>query len=165
MMVEHERRFLLDSLPPEDPVDQTTIRQAYWRLGDGWSLRVRREGRSDEDTRNSITIKGPRTGVSRPELNLFLPNETDATSAAESLFRAAGNNKVVKTRFSYLIDGLTWDVDKFHWDNNGLIIAEIEMDDPAVLAGIPIPDWAVREVTHEIQYANDYLAFHPFKTW
>jgi adenylate cyclase len=165
MTVENERRFLLAGLPHEDPVDQTTIRQAYWRLGGGWSLRVRREGRADDDTRNSITVKGPWHGVSRPEFSLFLADDATGISAVESLFRAASGNKIVKTRFSYLIDGLTWDVDQFHWENEGLIIAELEMDDPVALAKVARPGWTVREVTGEVQYANDHLAFHPFKSW
>jgi adenylate cyclase len=165
MSLEHERRFLLDSLPPYEPVDHTTIRQAYWRLGDGWSLRVRREGNSDADTRNSVTVKGPRNGVSRPELNLFLSDGETDTDAAERLFKVAGSSKVVKTRYSYLLDGLAWDIDDFHWENEGLIIAELEMDDPEELAKVAKPSWAVREVTHDTQYGNDNLAFHPFKSW
>jgi adenylate cyclase len=165
LSMEHERRFLLDSLPLAEPVDLTTIRQAYWRLGDGWSMRVRREGRSDSDTRNSVTIKGPRNGVSRPELNMFLPDDSDSIEAVEKLFMAAGSHKIVKTRYSFLLDDLPWDVDLFHWENEGLIIAELEMDDPAELARITKPTWAVREVTYEAQYSNDNLAFRPYKSW
>ncbi len=39
------------------------------------------------------------------------------------------------------------------------------MDDPAELARVPKPAWATREITGEAQYGNDYLAFHPYKTW
>jgi adenylate cyclase len=163
--VEHERRFLLETLPDVEPVDRTTIRQAYWRLNEDWSLRVRREGKSDTDTRNSVTIKGPRNGVSRPELNLFLPDDDKSIEAVEKLFVVAGSHKIVKTRYSFLLDDLAWDVDVFHWENEGLIIAELEMEDPVALARVRKPAWAVREVTYEAQYSNDNLAFRPYKTW
>jgi adenylate cyclase len=163
--IENERRFLLDRLPEGDAVDRTTIRQAYWRLGSGWSFRVRREGASNEDTRNSITIKGPKAGFSRPELDLFLPGDADTTSAVESLFLAAASYKIVKTRYSYILDGLTWDIDQFHWENEGLIIAEIELEDSRELAGVSTPSWAIREVTSDSQYANENLAFQPYRRW
>jgi adenylate cyclase len=162
---ENERRFLLDQLPKGDAVDRTTIRQAYWRLGDGWSLRVRREGVSNEDTRNSITIKGPKTGFSRPELEHFLPDDSETTSAVEGMFLAAGKNKIIKTRYSYVLDGLTWDIDQFHWENEGLIIAEIELEDIQELAEVSTPSWVVREVTSDRQYANENLAFRPYRSW
>ena len=96
---------------------------------------------------------------------MFLPDDSDSIEAVEKLFMAAGSQKIVKTRYSFLLDDLPWDVDLFHWENEGLIIAELEMDDPAELARITKPTWAVREVTYEAQYSNDSLAFRPYKSW
>lgn len=165
MTVERERRFLLTKLPPGEPVDRTTIRQAYWQLGSGWSLRVRREGTSNDDTRNSITVKGPRSGFSRPELEFFLSSDAAVTRVVENLFQVAGNHKIIKTRHSYVLDGLAWDVDEFHWENEGLVIAEIELEDSDQLAGVTPPTWAVREVTNDSQYANENLAIRPYRNW
>jgi adenylate cyclase len=164
--VENERRFLLEKLPPvEQRVSTTTIRQVYWQLGDGWTLRLRREGRGDEEARNSLTVKGKRSGVSRPEVNSDLAKEPKVVEVVEQLFKHGSANKVVKSRHSYVIDGQAWDVDEFHWENEGLVIAELELDDPDELARVPVPAWAVREITHEPRYGNESLAFHPYSTW
>jgi adenylate cyclase len=163
MAIESERRFLLDRLPPGEPLSQTTIRQAYFLLGGGWSVRIRREGKAGGDTRNTVTLKSSRRGLSRSEYEIGGTEFTEED--AESLFRAGSEHVVVKTRHSYLIDDEGWDVDEFHWDNDGLIIAELEMEDSEALARRPVPPWAVREVTHDSQYSNDQLAFRPYKKW
>lgn len=163
MPTENERRFLLDRLPPNEALSETSIRQAYCLVGGGWSLRVRRESPPGGETKNSVTLKSPYRGVSRKELDVAPDDLTDED--AESLYRAMSQHSVVKTRRSYLIDDEGWDVDEFHWDNEGLFIAELEMQDAEALVARPVPTWAIREITHDSQYSNAELAYHPFKNW
>jgi hypothetical protein len=61
------------------------------------------------------------------------------------------------------IEGLFWEVDVFHGDNEGLILAEIEI--PCEEAQFEIPDWIGVEVSHDRRYRNNALAKHPYKDW
>ncbi|HET6742513.1 MAG TPA: CYTH domain-containing protein [Kribbella sp.] len=171
MANEYERRFLLSGLPEGEASYEREIRQVYWRLGNGWSLRLRRQG-SDFEPDDVVTIKGPRVGAQRPEFEWPLYNVTDSMQvraasleAALNLYRAGSAHPVVKTRRGYLIDGQLWDVDEFHHDNEGLIIAELELESHEDLLGVRRPPWTVREVTMEERYNNENLAFEPYRSW
>lgn len=171
MSIEYERRFLLESLPPFDPVYEKQIRQVYWSLGNDWYLRLRRQGTgfAHDDV---ITLKGPRFGSERPEFewNLDSTDKSEsgrdaALDAALNLYRAGSANQVVKRRIGYDIDGLLWDVDVFQHANEGLIIAEIEMKSQNAVLAVSKPYWALIEVTTDRRYNNENLAFRSFSTW
>lgn len=171
MAVEYERRFLLQELPAAQETYRREIRQVYWRLGNGWVIRLRRQG-SDAEPSDVITIKGPRFGAQRPEFewSLYDANQSEETrqaslEAALNLYKAGSAHAVVKTRHGYFIDGHLWDIDEFHHDNEGLIIAELELESHDDLLSISRPAWALREVTMEERYNNENLAFEPFGSW
>jgi CYTH domain-containing protein len=158
------------------------IRQVYWRLGNGWFLRLRRTGpvASCDD---EVTIKGPREGWRRPEFEFRLkdarqPRSThpDATGSAfnndeiikavTEIYKAGLSHLVVKTRHSYLSqDKEPWDIDEFHRENEGLFIAEIEMGSLAALDNVLTPTWSLREVTGDRRFNNEELAFNPWNRW
>jgi adenylate cyclase len=167
---ENRRRFVLSHLPDAEPRTETVIRQVYWRLGNGWCLRLHREGRPDEAPRDTVAVQGPRTGATRIQYEWPLPTEPgvsdeERTATVAALFKAGGSHRTVKSRRGYLLDGQTWDVDEFHWENAGLITAELEMQDLATLRRVPVPSWCVREVTADTAFDGENLAFQPYGQW
>jgi adenylate cyclase len=169
---EFERRFLVKKMPTGKPVSETLIRQAYWRLGGGWSLRLRRLG-DDPETENWIAVKGPRHGSERWEFEYRLDRpdmssaeREDTVEAVLNLYRAGAEHVVVKRRKSFVLDGHAWDIDEFMWDNDGLVIAEIEAQNQTALLSLgEPPTWLGREVTLDARYNNENLAYDPLSAW
>ncbi len=71
--------------------------------------------------------------------------------------------KVVKQRHIIVIGENKWEVDFFLEENEGLIVAELEL--PSVDAEVELPEWVGEEVTNDKRYLNNYLAVHPYSTW
>ena len=65
----------------------------------------------------------------------------------------------------YLVEyeGYTWEVDVFEGDNEGLVVAEVELPDTECNA--PLPAWIWKEVTSDYHYRNSYLVKRPYKSW
>ena len=109
-----------------------------------------------------ITIKGTTndTGLSRFEWEKEIP-----LADAQSLLKLAEPGVIDKTR--HLIkntDGRhIWEVDEFHGDNEGLVMAEIELESENDL--FDKPSWLGKEVTGDKRYYNAYLSENPYKTW
>ena len=120
-------------------------------------VRVRVKGK-----KGYITIKGEAdaSGVSRFEWEKEIPLEE-----AEALLKLAEPGIIDKTR--YLIkntDGRhTWEVDVFHGENEGLVMAEVELSDEN--DPFDKPEWLGKEVTGDKRYYNSYLSKNPYKTW
>ena len=70
---------------------------------------------------------------------------------------------IQKYRYTFKYKGFTWEVDEFLQENNGLIVAEIELKDENHI--FTKPDFIGDEVTDDHRYRNSYLALHPYKTW
>jgi adenylate cyclase len=160
---EHERRFLVKDPTIVEHDDGNLIVQAYLFVSDGYVIRVRRthlpSGEPSEPYHEAPAIlaaKGPRESSMREEYELEIP----ATYAAELIKRSGW--KVSKTRYQVIEDENLWDVDVFHGDNEGLVIAECE---GRGLASLRVPSWCGREVTGERQYDNESLARQPFLRW
>lgn len=155
MAVEIERKFLVSAaaLASLGPDRSAAMRQGYLSRSPGRTVRVR-----VEDDRAFLTIKGRATGLSRPEFEYPIPIED-----AESLLQLADGPLVEKTRHYVLFDGLTWEVDEFLGENQGLIVAELELaTEDQVFAR---PPWLGEEVTGEPRYLNSHLAVAPFSSW
>ena len=133
------------------------IMQGYLSSAPERTVRVRLRGE-----RGYITVKGPGSGsgVSRFEWEKEIPADE-----AKALLELAEPGVIDKTR--YLVkgpDGVhTWEVDEFHGDNSGLIVAEVELDcedEPFAR-----PEWLGEEVTGQARYFNSMLARNPFSNW
>ena len=154
---EIERKFLVKGDYKCEAVASHEIAQAYISVTPRHTVRVRRS-----DDRSFLTIKGKGQGggLVRPEFEWEITSEE-----AEGLFQLAESATVRKTR--HLVpntDGRhTWEVDEFHGDNQGLVVAEIELDSPD--DPFDRPTWLGPEVTGDHKYSNSYLSVHPFKTW
>ena len=168
MQIEIERKFLvLDDGYKAQAVKSCRIRQGYIAHDSGRSVRVR-----IRDGQGILTIKGPFIGVgSRPEWEKEISLEE-----AESLFTLCKPGSVDKTRWIVPAEmpgqaghdeknqtGRFFEVDEFHGENEGLVLAEIELGSEEEAFGKP--SWLGEEVTGDRRYYNGYLARNPFKTW
>jgi len=70
---------------------------------------------------------------------------------------------VEKTRYKIPLDGWTWEVDEFHGDNDGLVVAEVELKSADERP--PLPEWIGEDVSSDPRYFNSNLVKKPFKTW
>ena len=155
MSQELERKFLVCGDFKAEAFQATHIIQGY--LGHKPSVRVRIRG-----DKGYLTIKGP---VSKSGLSRFEWEKEIAVDEALALLELAEPGRIDKTR--YLVkntDGKhTWEVDEFHGDNEGLIMAEIELSDEN--EPFDKPDWIGKEVTGDPRYYNSMLKERPYKTW
>jgi len=157
MAQEIERKFLVQGDYKADVYNSTRITQGYLCFLPGKTIRVRIRG-----DKGYITIKGrPRDG----ELGRFEWEKEIPVSDALDLLRLAEPGMIDKTR--HLVrcsDGIhVWEIDEFHGDNEGLLMAEIELgseDEP-----FDKPSWLGAEVSGDPRYYNSYLSQRPFKSW
>jgi adenylate cyclase len=106
-----------------------------------------------------ITIKGKTDNPAiKPEYEYQITK-----SEAIELLNGFTENNIEKTRFKIDFEGKLWEIDVFLGNNEGLIVAEIELKSLEEL--YEIPDWIDCEVTHEDKYFNANLSKNPFKNW
>ena len=155
MEIETERKFLvLDDGYKAQAVESHRIRQGYIAHDMGRSVRVR-----ILDDRGFLTIKGPFIGVgSRPEWEKEI-----SLQEAEDLFLICKPGSIDKTRWIVPAGERVFEVDEFHGENEGLVMAEIELKSQDEAFGRP--SWLGDEVTGNPRYYNGYLARNPFKSW
>ena len=130
-----------------------TLRQGYLASGKRMSVRVRIAGGDAY-----LNIKAGGLVASRMEYEYPLP----LADAGELLALAEGP-LIEKTRHYVTHDGKTWEIDEFHGDNAGLVVAEIELqreDEP-----FAHPAWLGTEVTELERYYNVRLVTRPYRTW
>jgi adenylate cyclase len=155
MGVEIERKFLVD-YDKWDKVEKqagTDYRQGYLLAESGRTVRVRISGKDA-----FINLKSKSTNVSRSEFEYEIPLEDG--KAILDAFTSIGTEK---TRYEISYAGNTWEVDVFKGRNEGLIVAEIELNSED--EKFEKPDWVTIEVTEDGRYTNAALARHPFKNW
>lgn len=152
---EIERKFLVRGCGyRKDTVKQYRIRQGYIAHDGGNTVRIR-----IRDDEGFLTIKGPTMGLSRFEWETKIRLED-----AEALFTLAKSGRIEKIRnIVPLPDGRKWEVDEFLGENEGLVMAEIELRSED--EDFPRPGWLAEEVTGDRRYYNSYLSVNPFKKW
>ena len=157
MFQEIERKFLVKGDFKKEAFQATEIKQGYLCGGSGVSVRVRVRG-----DKGYLTIKGKRnvSGLSRFEWEKEI-----AVEEALALLGLVEGGSIEKTR--YLVkntDGKhIWEVDEFHGNNEGLVVAEIELSDENETFGKP--DWLGKEVSGDRRYYNSQLLINPYKNW
>jgi len=154
MAWEIERKYLVDAHRWRPSSTGVAYRQGYVSEENGGCVRVRIAG-----DRALLTIKGPTAGIRRLEFEYAIP----VADAAMMLDTLCGTRIVEKTRYREVHDGGAWEIDIFHGDNAGLIMAEIEL--PEIGSEFTVPAWALKEVSDDFRYANSSLATCPFKLW
>lgn len=153
MATEIERKFLASGDSWKHQGKSLNVVQGYFPT-DGFSLRVRIQ----EETA-FLTLKKDKSGIARHEFEYAIPPE-EAEKIMELFCTGA---TIRKTR--HLIDykGHTWEVDEFHDENSGLVVAEVELESES--QQFEKPPWAGMEVTGDPKYLNASLARHPFSKW
>lgn len=155
MAIEIERKFLVKGNEWRSLATGQIYCQGYILAESGRTVRVRIVG-----NQGYLTIKGPgNLSGARPEFEYPIPVE-DAQEMLETL---CSKPFIEKTRHKIFIGELIWEVDEFHGENKGLILAEVELKTEN--QSIKIPDWIGQEVTRDYRYFNAYLSQHPYSQW
>lgn len=155
MALEIERKFLVTGDYKSLAVSHSRIRQGYICSGHGRTVRVRLR-----DERGYLTIKGPSLdgGLSRYEF------EKEITlDEALSLFRLCEPGVIDKNRWLVPVGSHTFEVDEFFGDNEGLVVAEVELGSPD--EPFDRPAFLGEEVTGDRRYYNSSLRARPYNTW
>jgi adenylate cyclase len=97
--------------------------------------------------------------VSRLEFEYPIP----LADAAVMLDQLCERPLIEKTRHIEVFAGRTWEIDVFHGDNDALVVAEIELENPE--DKIELPRWAGAEVSNDQRYFNNNLAANPYRKW
>lgn len=155
MATEIERKFLLVSDEWRQWVSRSEVfRQGYLSNNPQASVRVR----IANDTA-TLNIKGMTLGVQRPEYEYEIPLH----DAAELLDQLCIRPLIEKTRHFVEFGGNLWEIDEFHGDNAGLVVAEVELD--SLDQVIAMPAWAGQDVSHLERYYNVRLTQYPYSRW
>lgn len=155
-MIEIERKFLVTS---EDfkaaAFMQNRIAQGYLSSVPDRTVRVRIKG-----DKGYLTIKGKsnESGLSRFEWEKEIPIDE-----AKELLKLCEKGVIDKTRFEVKIGNHIFEVDEFYGDNQGLIVAEIELNSEN--ENFERPKWLGKEVTNDSRYYNSNLSKNPFVSW
>ncbi len=155
-MIEMERKFLVTSETyKQRAFKNSRIAQGFLSTNKKRTVRVRLKG-----DQGFLTIKGQtsKDGLSRFEWEKEIPR-----NEAESLLKLCKKSVISKVRYEVKVDNHTFEVDEFFDDNEGLVIAEVELESKN--ESFTKPDWLGKEVTGELKYYNSQLSKHPFKKW
>lgn len=155
MSIEIEHKFLVEGDFKSSAVSSTRIRQGYINNAGERTVRVR-----TRDDKAYLTIKGPSLdgGLSRFEWEMEIP-----FGDALDLLKLCVTPIIDKTRYLVPVGNHTFEVDEFYGDNEGLVMAEVELSSPD--EPFEKPEWAGADVTGDRRYYNSSLARNPFKNW
>lgn len=149
--VEIERKFLMSNMPDFlAAIPAVRIDQGFLNADKNRVTRIRVTSENEA----FLTVKGLSSGATRVEIETPI----DVEKARDMLSMVEGAI-VSKLRRKVLVGSKVWEVDQFLGANDGLLLAEIELDSEAET--FDIPSWVGMEVTTDNRYANSNLAFHP----
>ena len=155
MAQEIEKKFLVAGEFKESAKKATRITQGYLSSVPERTVRVRVKGE-----KGYITVKGigNDSGASRFEWEKEIPVED-----VRDLLKICEPGVTDKTRYLVDCDGHTFEVDEFYGDNEGLVVAEVELSDEN--EAFTRPSWLGEEVTGDKKYYNSMLMKNPYKNW
>ena len=155
MALEIERKFLVNKAAwaAEMKPAGDFYHQAYLLTDPNKTIRVRL-------SRNEayLTIKGKVEGATRQEFEYQIP-QTDAQELLDNYTETG----LIKTRYKIMHEGKLWEIDEFAGENEGLIIAEIELTSED--EKFALPPFVSEEVTGQEKYYNSHLSVNPFRNW
>jgi len=155
MAQEIERKFLVTGEFKKYAVKQTRITQGYLSSVPERTVRVRVKGE-----KGFITIKGVgnESGASRYEWEKEIP-----VSEVQELLKICEPGVIDKTRYNIPMGEYIFEVDEFYGENQGLIVAEIELKSESDV--FEKPEWLGQEVTGDVKYYNSMLMKNPYTKW
>jgi CYTH domain-containing protein len=151
---EIERKFLVSNNTYREKADGVLYQQGFLSVDPERVIRIRVVGE-----KATINIKAKGKGITRPEYEYKIP----FSDAMELFSDVCIQPLIEKIRYRIQIGPVIWEVDEFLGDNEGLILAEVELRNE--YEQVILPGWVGEEVTHDDRYYNNYLAIHPFKKW
>lgn len=155
-MIEIERKFLVKSEEYKNSsFEKNEIAQGYLNSNPDRTVRVRVKGNQGYLT---IKGKGNETGMSRLEWEKEIP-----VDEARTLMNICESGVITKIRYEIKFGNHVYEVDEFFGENEGLVIAEIELESED--EAFEKPDWLGEEVTNNEKYYNSYLSNYPYKNW
>lgn len=156
MAQEIERKFLVKSEAfRKEAAHKMRITQGYLSSIPERTVRVRIKG-----DQGFITIKGigNASGASRYEWEKEI-----SVAEVNELLKICEPGVIDKTRFNVKSGDHTFEVDEFYGDNDGLVVAEVELSSEE--ENFKKPEWVGEEVTGDVKYFNSMLMKNPFKNW
>lgn len=155
MAIEIEHKFLLANDNWREHISRSVrYRQGYLSSQPTSSIRVR-----TSNDRAWLNIKTATIGTHRHEYEYEIP-PADANEILDSLCKKP---LIEKVRYFVTDNGNLWEIDEFEGENQGLIVAEIELDETGQT--FSKPPWIGLEVTGDLRYYNNNLAIHPYSEW
>jgi adenylate cyclase len=155
MATEIERKFLITNDNwRKDAGEGIFMVQGYMGSNEKSSIRIRING----DSAN-LNIKSKTIGIQRSEYDYPVPLD----EAKEIIDSLCDKPLIEKTRFYVMHDGHEWEIDVFGGENEGLIVAELELN--SVDEEFTLPDWVGKDVSDDPRYYNICLVTHPYKDW
>ena len=154
MGIEIEKKFLLSGEQWRELASGTSYRQGYLNSAKERTVRVRTIAE-----RGYLTIKGISVGATRSEYEYEIP-QADADKLLDDLCEKP---LIEKNRYKIEHGGFTWEVDEFFGENEGLVVAEIELDSED--QSFEKPAWIGEEVTGDPRYFNSSLIKTPYSQW
>ncbi len=151
---EIERKFLVKGEKWKAAAKGTVYRQGYLSSIKERVVRVR-----TIEKKGFLTIKGITRGVSRSEFEYEISVEDADTMLDEICEKPI----IEKKRYKITVGALVFEVDEFFGENEGLVVAEVELADEK--QKIDLPDWIGAEVSGDPRYFNSNLIQHPYKKW
>jgi adenylate cyclase len=154
MAMEIERKFLVKGDTWRSLGSGEIYRQGYLATKEEATVRVRVVG-----DRGYLTIKGKTVGIARSEFEYSISVE-DAQIMLDTL---CDRPLIEKIRYKIPLGNLVWEVDEFLGENEGLILAEVELMDEQ--EAIELPDWLGAEISSDSRYYNANLVKYPYRQW
>ena len=154
MAVEIERKFRTKGVDFLANQEGERLTQGYLSHDPRATVRLRVQG-----DRAWLTIKGKTQGASRTEFEYPIPT-ADAHAMLEEM---CPEGVIDKTRYRIKVGEHVWEVDEFHGDNQGLVVAEVELDSED--QPFERPPWLGEEVTDDPRYYNSALSRTPYGQW
>lgn len=154
MSIEIEKKFLVKSDEYKTCAKPVLFRQGYLSTSAGRTVRIRRY-----DDKGFITVKGKTNYCSRLEYEYSIPTE-DADNMLDNL---CVQPIIEKVRYFMVYKGNEWVVDEFLGANEGLVVAEIELNNETDC--FDKPDWLGAEITSDVRYYNSNLVNNPYNAW
>jgi adenylate cyclase len=152
-MYEIERKYLVDKQKWKPTGNGVKITQGYLVAESKKTVRVRIKGRQAY-----LTVKGEPNGIKRTELEYEIP-----VIEAEIMLEMADGFLIEKKRYLEKRGDFIWEVDVFEGENNGLVLAEVELENESLQP--EWPDWILEEVSGNEKYFNYNLSKKPFLHW
>ncbi len=151
---EIERKFLVKDERWRAGAQGTHCRQGYLAVGPPVAVRVRVMG-----GKGTLNIKRATLNIERDEFEYVIP----VADVEQILDGLCVGHIIEKTRYRVDYGGLTWEIDEFEGANQGLVVAEVELEDEE--QAFDKPPWVGQEVSSAPRYLNANLTQHPYTAW